>query len=651
MSLRTRYQAFLRHPTATSLAEGVSLHYIPTLTSIHDTQKVIAQLTSQSLKRREEKFIDVVEGNQALVVEVETTLEFVSGGGAYLPGLDDNFLADRTVTTLIVHVVHFDHEQKIGQIRLHWDQAALLKDVDVIGARSKGWPIKPGQEQARLVTTMASGSFKAESRPPSSSNASVSNMSVASTQYSNGESKRRIKDPHSSLSLFEPIQSSPETPRPVSLPMRSSAKPPARDYGDLFVGGDADTPQPPHPRGGSFAGGPPSAEKKSPMKAGGGKNYQPSRLFDEDDSITQQVPTKAGSSKNYEPSRLFDEDDSVQQPVAAKVGSSKNFQPSRLFDENEKTPDKSKPSTKPNPKKYEHFDFGEGAGETAAAPKPASPIKNRTSKHISQWNFEDFVTPEKPVQRTRGQDVRHFGWSDDEVEDTPAQPKKALQPRKDADTHFEFVDDGTPKGDEKRPPMRPKGVSHNEGLGLYQNNVVREEGTSSPAKKNNNNMPLGNVTNMNNHRKNFGSHFIMADNSPSSGSGSNKQTENKKPTSSQGHEAAIKMMDSDWDRFDEGGKKKDGDDDDNNTRTKVMGKDHEEMKKENGGPDETQNKRFSTTIKTAGDGMGGKNGLRRQWGIGDESGDEEEQSRKPKPKNDSRHMTSSATGEKSFWDF
>ncbi len=510
-----------------------------------------------------------------------------------------------------------------------------MKDIDVIGARSKGWPIKPGQEQARLVTSMVNGSSKVESRPPSSSNASV-----ASTQFSNGEGKRRIKDPHSSLSLFEPAQSGPETPRPAPLPMRSSAKPAPRDYGDLFVGGDGDsTPQPLPSRGGSFAGGPPSAEKKSPMKAGSGKNFQPSRLFEEDDGA-QAIPTKAGSSKNYKSSRLFEEDDGVQS-IPAKAGSSKNFQPSRLFDgENGTQEDKKDPSIKPNPKKYEHFDFGEGLDENAKA-KPASPVKNRASKHVSQWNFEDFATPEKPVQRVRGQDVRHFGWEDDEVDmNTPAQPKRVVQPRKDAETHFKFQDDGTPKGNETQPAMRPKGVSHNEGLGLYQNNVVREEGSSSAMKKNNsnNNMPLGNVTNMNNHRKNFGSHFTMTDNSPSSGG----QPENKKPTT-QGHEAAVKMMDSHWDQFDEG-----GDDEGNNTRTKVMGHDDEE-KKENGDPNAIKSKRFSTGIKTAGDGMGGKNGLRRQWGIGDESEEEEEMIRKPKM--DSRHMTSSASGEKSFWDF
>ena len=102
MSLKSQYEAFLTAPTISSLAEGASLHYVPTLTTIHEPTKIIRQLTSSHLKKRDEKILGVIEGHGALVVEVETTLELVSDGGAFLPGLDDNFLADRVVTLLIV---------------------------------------------------------------------------------------------------------------------------------------------------------------------------------------------------------------------------------------------------------------------------------------------------------------------------------------------------------------------------------------------------------------------------------------------------------------------------------------------------------------------------------------------------------------------
>ena len=39
-------------------------------------------------------------------------------------------------------MVHFDKSGKITQIRQYWDQGSLLKQIDVIGARSRNWPIR-----------------------------------------------------------------------------------------------------------------------------------------------------------------------------------------------------------------------------------------------------------------------------------------------------------------------------------------------------------------------------------------------------------------------------------------------------------------------------------------------------------------------------
>ena len=102
MSLKCQYEAFLTAPTISSLAGGASLYYVPTLTTIHEPTKIIRQLTSSDLRKRKEKTLNVVEGHGALMVEVETTLELVNDGGAFLPGLDDNFLTDRVVTLLVV---------------------------------------------------------------------------------------------------------------------------------------------------------------------------------------------------------------------------------------------------------------------------------------------------------------------------------------------------------------------------------------------------------------------------------------------------------------------------------------------------------------------------------------------------------------------
>lgn len=106
MSLQKKYQSFLATPSAAALTSHASLNYITTLTTINDATAVAKHLMSQTstLRKKEEKVLSVVEGDNAICLEVETTLEFLTGGGAYLPGLDDNFLADRVVTFPMVRL-------------------------------------------------------------------------------------------------------------------------------------------------------------------------------------------------------------------------------------------------------------------------------------------------------------------------------------------------------------------------------------------------------------------------------------------------------------------------------------------------------------------------------------------------------------------
>jgi hypothetical protein len=108
MALQSAYKQFLAAPDPTFLAPDASLHYITTLHTVNGSNEILRHLKIQDheLKKKEEKFLDVVEGENALAVEIHTTIEFLSGGGAYLPSLDDNFLADRIVTFPIVSLVY-----------------------------------------------------------------------------------------------------------------------------------------------------------------------------------------------------------------------------------------------------------------------------------------------------------------------------------------------------------------------------------------------------------------------------------------------------------------------------------------------------------------------------------------------------------------
>ena len=104
MALQAAYRQFLAAPNSSALAADASLHYITTTTSFHGPTEIIKHLSSlrNQVKKPKEDLLQVVEGRNAIAVETETSLEFVSSGGVYLPGLDDNFVADHIVFLAIV---------------------------------------------------------------------------------------------------------------------------------------------------------------------------------------------------------------------------------------------------------------------------------------------------------------------------------------------------------------------------------------------------------------------------------------------------------------------------------------------------------------------------------------------------------------------
>ena len=98
-------------------------------------------------------------------------------------------------------MVHFDDEQKIVQIRMYWDQGALLKQIDVIGARARNWPIRDGKDQTRLISTsfatVAQPESAAASRPSTGARGadevSIAERPIASSRRNTNNA---MNDPH-----------------------------------------------------------------------------------------------------------------------------------------------------------------------------------------------------------------------------------------------------------------------------------------------------------------------------------------------------------------------------------------------------------------------------------------------------------------------
>ncbi|KAF7884844.1 hypothetical protein EAF00_010662 [Botryotinia globosa] len=536
MSLQSAYKHFLASPNPSLLAADASLHFITTLVTIHGASNVVKHLNGQNhqLEKKEETFLNTVEGNSSIAAEIHTTIEFKTSGGSYLPGLDDNFLADRTVTFPIIHIVSFDGNGKIQQIRQNWDQGSLLKLIDVIGKTGRNWPIRDGKDQIKLIAS----SIKNTGTLDASSN-------VDPLARARGSSNNVLRDPHASLSLFTPREDIGSKSRPAEVPASVSAKPAPRDYDDLFV------------------------NKNSAI-------------------VDTVLSPKAGASKKFAPSRLFDADENENAPDSPIREKSKD------------------PMYRPNPARYEHFDITDGPEEEESIRPPTG--KGGKGQHQSQWGFDDFQTPQKvvPTKVLRAAEVRHWGNSDDEVLDSPVKFKKAEKPRKDAQTHFEFQDDATPQKD-RRTVGNPRGQGHNNGLGLYKDILFGENGGDTPVSKKH----TTGLANAKDRTKDY-DHFSMADESPVTG---------QAPTHMAGDRAkAVKMMDANWDTYDESPIEKNARKENDPSSPSRSNATKEPLSEINTASKRNQQ---NTGIKTMGDGMGGSKGAGRRWGIGDDSDGEE----------------------------
>ena len=508
-------------------------------------------------------------------------------------------------------MVHFDSSQKIQQIRLYWDQGSLLKLVDVIGSRGKNWPIRDGKDQAKLIVTSAAGTNQSAGTETSTTQSTRDSNEAPITTKPRSQSKNVTRDPHASLSLFTPHEEDEEKeskPSAVVKPYATaSSKPPARDYHDLFVGNDSDASPQSKPRatspkkenGGVRA---PKAQSAKPPP----RDYHD--LFVGGDEDAPAASTKGGASSPQK-------ENMTPRYVAPKGGAGKNYQPSRLFDTDDAQSDSpiKSPDTKyikPDPTKYNHFDFGEG--DDKVKPMPARP----KSKHQNNWDFEDFMTPEKVRTKIRGQDVRHFGWEEDEpIMDSPAKHPAVAQARPDSVSNFEFQDDGTPVGD-RRPAGHPRGAGNiRAGAGMYANNVFDEN--DQPASPTKNARPLSTVTNLKDRRKDFDPHWDMTDESPSSGAPNN---ENRAPPATEARKKLVSQMGAQWEATDSspGGPASKTT---TNNNSNSNNEDEDRINPISGNKENLHNggSNKQVGIKSSGDGMGGKKGAGRSWGFGDES--------------------------------
>ena len=445
---------------------------------------------------------------------------------------------------------------------------------------------------------------------------------ASSSSYARKQSASR---PHTSVEPYAAYtEDDPEkTPTFKSPPTapRALARPPPRDFGELLSGGEPDT---------ASDGGPPSPTKSDIIapKIGAGKNYHENRLF-------ESVPGE-GMDKYISP----------------------------------------------HPTKYSHFEFG--ASTDDSGPKP-SPPKARTTKHQSQWDFADFVTPAKVVPSRQQGGARSFSFDDDNDEDdsqaapahmsreqeTPMRKTSANAgpPRRDAATHFELQDDGeAPEGSRARQAVKP---GHSRGPGsanmsasLFENNVISE--TGPPAARTA--RPLGLAYSQKDRSKDFGAHWEVTDD-PAHGSAGGKEGGKDVTAKQGGLGARVEDRHRDFDpQFavtdqpssssgGAGGAGGLGEKSASETN-RPLGENKSKavkMMEANwmtsdaspgpaaGGVGGKENER----IRTGGDGLGSRKGTGRSWGFGDE----EEEDLPLREQKGGRKVNMSNQPTKGVWDF
>ena len=373
--------------------------------------------------------------------------------------------------------------------------------ADVIGARGQNWPIVDGKDQIRLIVSSRSAGPVPTPAPPTSprGRATTENGFPARNPSPN---KKHIKDPYASLDLFS-AQKNDEN-RPISFAAqdipRASAKPPPREMSELFAAGHEDLEEKP---------GSPKKSYATPAvapKGAGGQKFGANRVFEDEEDNDHEII----SPKGY----------------------------------------------KTNPSRYNHFSIGDEdendsfqhRSPAKSQPAQAIPMRAKTDKHGSQWDFPDFVTPAKAPVKVRAHDKVNFNMEDDKQENSPGKAG-AQKPRRDAEQHFEFKDDGTPVNRHAVPKPRKDAQTHfafndeptpaprriisrtEAAMGLY-----RELPNESDEKS-----PLQSIS-ANARNSAFGSHWDMTDDPPAN-------TKNKEKGVS--HQSdARKKADSHWESYD-----------------------------------------------------------------------------------------------------
>ncbi|KAJ5528161.1 hypothetical protein N7513_012320 [Penicillium frequentans] len=519
----TEYSKFLANPRSAQVAANISLIYVTSTTKFEGSDSVLTHLSRQSsiVKKKAENIINAIESSDSLVLDIETTLEFLQNGGAYLPSLSEDHLADRVVTIPTLHIVRWNAQHEIQQVRIYWDQGSLLKEVEMIGARSRNWPIRTGLEHIRLLRSAAN----AQPAPPLAPSQEEFKEPPRATWLPwqathQGPLRRRLpcqpplaRDTTEILMVLAPCLSFCRLARPPLLPsslMRRHLRNPLRATCPISL---LTRMLPPTPS---------KAERVIAPKAGARKPR------DEDNLDQDRAPYRS-NPKRFNHFEIGADNADLEVSERAPKGSVGNLQETR----DEINLDQTRAPYKSNPKRFNHFEIGADDRE----PEKTDESKRGKPRNQSQWDFGDVATPKKaaPVHVGLSEQDRNFGCSDEAGAPTPPVRQHVNKPRRDADVHFQMNED-TEEDD-----GRIISSYQSRGQGLYENRLFDEGEQESKGSA-----PLSQLSNNSNRQKSSDVHWAMGDISPAV-----SKKDDKNVPVPEDRLKSVKMMESSWDNYDQ----------------------------------------------------------------------------------------------------
>ncbi|RHZ57891.1 hypothetical protein Glove_382g37 [Diversispora epigaea] len=200
MSIEQVWEEYKRHHDGDYFTDNATVVFIPTASGARGYDAVrqfLATAYDSRVLKIKENIIHKTVGQNSIVEESDTKINFVSGEGSWIvPGVDSRHLIDVNIVLPIVTIATFEND-RICSIRVYWDQASALKQLKLISDKNS-WPII-SERQVDALKDISSAQLNPYGRAELA--AGVSRMNINQQQQQPPAGRRNV---HTSSRVNQP---------------------------------------------------------------------------------------------------------------------------------------------------------------------------------------------------------------------------------------------------------------------------------------------------------------------------------------------------------------------------------------------------------------------------------------------------------------